>query len=322
MAARKYVRKIDNGETLLEGYDVGPYPLHHFAYVTGSESGSNLPLRVISTGDDEWVMGCWRRRQNAQLLSIEFVVEGTFSFRQNGHEYRIGPQGMFLVQPGRDSEIALVDCEYGRKRVMEITGSLLPSLLNMTGLCHCDQLIPSRPDWIHEQFDLAFRINHDTPSGFMRMNSTVAYELLLELAQAAANIRYPPIVQEIVSYMQHKLGRTLSISELVQHFGISRASLHRLFKKHMGQTPINCFIEMKIDAAKAMLAESFVSIKEIAYRLGFRNPLYFSAEFKKRTGLSPRAYRLQQHYGSTSQQKASSHLTSSDTRTEKNAADK
>ncbi|GAB3641380.1 helix-turn-helix domain-containing protein [Spirosoma arcticum] len=49
--------------------------------------------------------------------------------------------------------------------------------------------------------------------------------------------------------------------------------------------------EKTVIEAKAMLQNSSLPVKEIAYRLGFGEPTHFSNYFKKHTGVSPVLYR-------------------------------
>ena len=49
-----------------------------------------------------------------------------------------------------------------------------------------------------------------------------------------------------------------------------------------------------IHIAKYELEHSELTIKEIAYRLGFKYPQHFSRLFKKKTGFTPHQYKLKQ----------------------------
>jgi AraC-like DNA-binding protein len=54
---------------------------------------------------------------------------------------------------------------------------------------------------------------------------------------------------------------------------------------------IDYIAKIRIDKARALLVETDMDIKEIAYRLGFSNQQYFSTLFKKATNMSPSSYR-------------------------------
>jgi AraC-like DNA-binding protein len=59
----------------------------------------------------------------------------------------------------------------------------------------------------------------------------------------------------------------------------------------MNTSPIDYFQRQKLTWASRLLVHSFMSVKEIAFRLGYEDPLYFSARFKRTFGLGPREFR-------------------------------
>jgi len=82
-----------------------------------------------------------------------------------------------------------------------------------------------------------------------------------------------------------------SLSELAQLCGISEGHLMRTFKTSTGQQIHKYIAEERLRAAKRLLAEAQVSAKEISDRLGFCSPAYFSAAFRRMTGLTPTDFR-------------------------------
>lgn len=67
--------------------------------------------------------------------------------------------------------------------------------------------------------------------------------------------------------------------------------LNEQAKTHTGKTAQMVVYGLIASEAKRLLKYESQSVKEIAFRLGFNDPFYFSNFFKKHTGLSPKAYR-------------------------------
>jgi len=84
---------------------------------------------------------------------------------------------------------------------------------------------------------------------------------------------------------------------------ISIPCFYRIFKKETNKTPLQYLIDLRINESKNMLKIGSLSIKEIAYKLGFNDPYYFSRLFKKKAGISPVVYRqgLSQKQGQRAQ---------------------
>ena len=74
-----------------------------------------------------------------------------------------------------------------------------------------------------------------------------------------------------------------------------------LFQKETGSSPINYFIRLKIQKACQYIELTNLKLNEIALRLGFEEPAYFSRLFTKVMGISPSAYRAKESEHSASQ---------------------
>lgn len=82
-----------------------------------------------------------------------------------------------------------------------------------------------------------------------------------------------------------------SIEQIAHKLLVSQRYLSDTLKKETGKTTTEHLHLQLIDTAKNMLLQPHKSISEVAYQLGFEYPPYFSRLFKKKEGISPRAYR-------------------------------
>ena len=84
-----------------------------------------------------------------------------------------------------------------------------------------------------------------------------------------------------------------SVAHFSQQLGISPKTLTTISKKYFKRTPARMIHEHKILEAKRLLSNAKLSIKEIAYELGFKQATYFTKYFKKYTHLTPKQFREQ-----------------------------
>ncbi|WP_025762058.1 helix-turn-helix domain-containing protein [Dyadobacter tibetensis] len=84
------------------------------------------------------------------------------------------------------------------------------------------------------------------------------------------------------NYQLKKIAEKLNTTELI---------LNEQSKLHTGRTAQKVISGLIVSEAKRLLQYENLSIKEIAFRLGFKDPYYFSNFFKKHTDLSPKAYK-------------------------------
>ena len=90
----------------------------------------------------------------------------------------------------------------------------------------------------------------------------------------------------ILSAMESRLNSSPSAEELAAACSISVPTLEKTVRRYAGQGAMKHFLTMKIKRANKLLEEG-LSVKETAYSLGFADPNYFSAVFKRHTGYSP-----------------------------------
>jgi len=77
--------------------------------------------------------------------------------------------------------------------------------------------------------------------------------------------------------------------------GISRAQLHRKFIALTGKSTTDFIRHYRIKKAKELLISSDISISEIAYHVGFKDPNYFTKSFIKENGITPSNFRSENH---------------------------
>lgn len=91
--------------------------------------------------------------------------------------------------------------------------------------------------------------------------------------------------------LQESIQSELSIRMLAEECGLSHVQLIRRFRAAFGHTPSEHLCALRLERAKELLLQTALPIKEIAKECGFENEYYFSNFFKKRTRLSPSAFR-------------------------------
>ncbi|MBQ7158780.1 MAG: helix-turn-helix transcriptional regulator [Treponema sp.] len=94
-------------------------------------------------------------------------------------------------------------------------------------------------------------------------------------------------VQDILDYMIDHLDEMLTLEKMSQDFHLSKSHLARRIKALTGYSMQTLHELLKIEQAKDLIKSGTLKMNDIAARLGYTNPNYFSNVFKKVTGLSP-----------------------------------
>jgi AraC-like DNA-binding protein len=86
----------------------------------------------------------------------------------------------------------------------------------------------------------------------------------------------------------------LDVNGLATHFHLSPSRFAHLFKLHTTWSVMAYVTNCRVANAAILLTSTDLSIKEIAFRTGFGSSSTFNHKFKKVTGMTPVAYRVQQ----------------------------
>lgn len=115
-----------------------------------------------------------------------------------------------------------------------------------------------------------------------------------KIIEAAAKNSGDPISDEyrIKEALNASIYKKLNLDELSESLHISKSNIIRSFRSKYGTTPYEYLISLKITAAKALLKDTLMTVKEISERLQITDEHYFSTVFLKKTGMRPRAYRV------------------------------
>lgn len=99
------------------------------------------------------------------------------------------------------------------------------------------------------------------------------------------------LIQEAVRYIRHHYAENISVSDIAEHIGMSQSWLTKRFKQECGTNIVGYLLDVRIERAKALLAQTDMLIMEIACETGFDNPGYFISVFRRAAGMTPKAYR-------------------------------
>lgn len=100
-----------------------------------------------------------------------------------------------------------------------------------------------------------------------------------------------PIIRKSIEYMNKNLNQKLSLNQISKEAGYSPTYFTTLFKKETNYAPLTYFSHLKIVKACEFLDYTQIKVKEISFTLGYTDPYYFTKDFKKKMGMSPRQYR-------------------------------
>lgn len=121
------------------------------------------------------------------------------------------------------------------------------------------------------------------------------FNMLIDFTSRVAQARMPEgISDEVLSCMQYiaiHLTEAITVPDVAQHIGKSRAYTAARFKQETGKNVGVYITECRMQEAKTLLKYTDMSLAEISNYLHFTNQPYFQNAFKKHFGITPAKYR-------------------------------
>jgi AraC-like DNA-binding protein len=98
-------------------------------------------------------------------------------------------------------------------------------------------------------------------------------------------------LEPAISYIHEHFGDHVHIEDLAGMCALSKRRFSELFRDHTGSSPAAYLSDVRLNAARGILLQTNLSLKEVAHHTGFSDEYYLSRRFKLRYGVPPVKYR-------------------------------
>lgn len=135
--------------------------------------------------------------------------------------------------------------------------------------------------------------DHYTLGNFIYLSQTLSLILAeaYDREQGQSVLEQNKHVTDVVRYMYRHLEENLTLEQIGEEFSLSKSYLNAIFQKHTQHSPMDFFIHLKMKRSCRLLRTTDLPVYEVAQKMGYADPYYFSRIFKKIVGISPRQYR-------------------------------
>lgn len=124
----------------------------------------------------------------------------------------------------------------------------------------------------------------------LNLNSLLASFFYIETFRAVKGYRGANPIDKSIIFMQQNINKTIKIADIANHVKLSESHLNKIFRNKTGTSPMDYFINLKMQEAIRLLTNQSLKIKEVAFRLGYNDQYYFTRIFTKHIGSSPGSF--------------------------------
>ncbi len=227
---------------------------------------------------------------------IHYCLKGKGYFKIEGQEYEIKENDMFFIPV--DTKIAYAPNQNDPWTYLwiEVNGSAAQTLFQKAGFTKDTPVFHDEDGKLKDIF-CSLLENMDEISNDLIAIAKVN-QLLFEIIRRRNNGKKEiqqetkTVVKRICAYINENYTRsTLNTSSIARHFFMNEAYLSRVFKQQTGFTITRYIYDIRMQKARLLLLSGRLNVQEVAYSVGFNDPLYFSKQFKKYSHLSPSKYK-------------------------------
>jgi AraC-like DNA-binding protein len=249
-----------------------------------------------------------------EFTEIVVVLDGGGFHRTARNEYPIAPGDAFLIQAGQEHGYRIPERLYIANVLFDEAALQIPmnDLRTMPGF---HALFTLEPLYRREHnFETRLRLSapqlaqvsaliddfereaEGRRPGYVLMTVSHFAQIVVFLSRCYAEADAPAVrpllgVGEAIGYLESRLAEPVALAELARIAHMSESSLLRAFKRATGRSPIDYHLRLRVSRACDLLRSDDRSITEIAYDVGFSDSNYFTRQFRKAMGMTPRDYR-------------------------------
>lgn len=233
-------------------------------------------------------------RKNGRLdYHLLYICSGKCRAQYDGIEYLLTPGDFIIYYPGQ-TQMYSFDNDNGCDTMWihfsgTATAEILEGLKLHAGVFRC-----RFDEKIYAVFKELVQEHQAKPYIQQSAENVLLIYLLTIISRITRNIdnrRKVTDIENVIMAMSNSFDEPYDINKYAKICSLSPSRFSHKFKQVMGKAPLKYFINIKLKRAKEFLKFSDLSISEIAERVGYDNPLYFSRTFRKAFGISPTGYR-------------------------------
>lgn len=233
-------------------------------------------------------------RRDYQLL---YIIEGKAHFYFDGVERIVHKGEMVLFRPYDHQSYFYYPRDKCQVYWVHFTGSEVDKILDYYKLPNDRNIFYSStsPDyqWLFEQMIRELQLCRTNYKELLTMNLRHIFLLIHRYVKEHSKSGSGSIneIEHAIRHFNVHYKKNINIEEYAKSLHISPCWFNRRFKQITKVTPLQYILSLRIANAKSLLEAKDYNITEIAFEVGFNDPLYFTRVFSKSVGITPTEYR-------------------------------
>jgi AraC-like DNA-binding protein len=240
----------------------------------------------------------FERASGVDQAILIYCVKGQGWCEIGGTQHAIRAGELLVIPPGCRHAYGADEEQPWTIFWVHVKGDSIPLLLAELGASRGNPVLPvgENPELLALFEELLDVVEHGYATARLLYASQILTHLIgLMIWEHRGNWRGPldtaQKVAESIAYMKQHLDQQATAASFAALANLSESHYRSLFKRLVGYAPMDYFIRLRMHKACQLLDTTALNVKEIAARVGYEDPLYFSRVFKAVMDLAPTLYR-------------------------------
>ncbi len=249
-------------------------------------------LKPVSSGEEKCSPGhYWGAGVRGNYI-IHFVISGTGVFYCGTGKYTLTKGQAFVIFPNTVVKYQADTKDPWHYAWVVFGGEEARTVFDSLGVSVRDPIITSID--VKRAVDLIRKMPGER-GGVLSENlrfSSLLYEFLSLLAENKTDDKTENVyLNAATRFIRAHYHEDVTVESLAEYIGISRKYLFAIFKNTLGVSPKEYIIDYRMKKACQFLEDGELSVSQVAYSVGYKDPLTFSKMFKARIGVAPMTLR-------------------------------
>lgn len=235
--------------------------------------------------------------KDIKSFSFHFVLSGMGYVEQSNEKHLITKNNIFVLFPHSKQTYYPHKKQPWKYAWINFSGIKANELLKLMNIDEANCIIPILNKEIEKIFigNVIECQKKPNISQFIALSNLYKiFSLILE-QNVTDNSLTNNFLLDAIDYIENNYSDPcLNLSLVASHTHVTPSYLSRKFKQNLNQNFSDYLVNTRLQKAIHLLNTTTLSIQEIAYRVGYTDPYYFSNVFKKYNKCSPSQHRKNQ----------------------------
>lgn len=235
----------------------------------------------------------WENGRVLHEYQINYITEGSGILETRSGNYKVQPGTVIILHPGMWHRYRPFKKIGWKEHFLGFLGDFTNNIFQETFFAHQKPVlyIGFQDNLIKNFFELIRHVKEEK-QGYQQLCAGITLYMLSSILSITKNKDFSgreteKKIRKSCIIIRESLHKNINIELLAHEVHLGYSHFRRAFKDYTGQSPAQYHLKLRLQRAQDLLVSTNLSIKQIAYEMGFQSNYYFTRIFTRKFGLTP-----------------------------------